>query len=148
DTDSISFDVSEPGVPVLVKTSHFPNWSVSGADGIHRVAPNLMVVVPEDTHVELHYGRTPVDIVAYSLTLVGLIGLLMLSRARPVRVSELGAGRLSERLDALLHLEPRHGQGGGHETASSSDTAASSVTASSSVTADAERRAPIEDDDI
>ena len=28
--ESISFDVDEVGVPVLVKTSYFPNWQVSG----------------------------------------------------------------------------------------------------------------------
>ena len=51
-----------PGAPVLVKASYFPNWEVSGAEGPYRVAPNLMVVVPTDTHVELHYGWTPVDL--------------------------------------------------------------------------------------
>lgn len=105
--DRISFDVSEPGVPVLVKTSHFPNWTVSGADAIHRVAPNLMVVVPNDTHVELRYRRTPVDIAAYSLTLLGLVALWFLARQEPIEVSELGSGALSERLDDLLRLDPR-----------------------------------------
>ncbi|MFN8017746.1 MAG: hypothetical protein U0P45_06455 [Acidimicrobiales bacterium] len=36
--DHISFDVSKPGVPVLVKTSYFPNWQASGADGPYRDA--------------------------------------------------------------------------------------------------------------
>src|SRR5262249_21394663 len=31
--DTISFHVSRPGVPVLVKTSYFPNWRASGAQG-------------------------------------------------------------------------------------------------------------------
>ena len=53
-----------PGSPVLVKASYFPNWRVSGADGPYRVAPNLMVVVPTDEHVELTYGREPVEWVA------------------------------------------------------------------------------------
>ena len=26
-TDTISFSVSKPGVPILVKTSYFPNWA-------------------------------------------------------------------------------------------------------------------------
>ena len=49
------------GVPVLVKASYFPNWQVAGRRGPYRVAPNLMVVVPTDTHVELTYGRTGVE---------------------------------------------------------------------------------------
>ena len=64
DDDRISFDVDQIGQPVLVKTSYFPNWEVSGAEGPYRVTPNLMVVVPTDTHVSLHYGWTPVELFA------------------------------------------------------------------------------------
>jgi len=88
DDDRISFDVSEPGTPVLVKTSYFPNWQASGADGPWRVAPNLMVVVPTDTHVELHYGWTPVDGLAWLLTALGLVGLVVLARRPPVAVPD------------------------------------------------------------
>jgi len=70
--DTISFDVDRPGTPVLVKTSYFPNWKASGADGPWRVAPNLMVVIPTSRHVSLHYGWTPVDATGWLLTLVGL----------------------------------------------------------------------------
>ncbi len=82
--DTISFDVSEPGVPVLVKASYFPNWKVSGADGPYRVTPNFMVVVPTSNHVELHYGYTGLDLFAYLLTVLGLIGLVYLFKAKPV----------------------------------------------------------------
>ncbi len=51
--DSISFDVTTPGVPVLVKTSYFPNWKVEGAAGPYRVSPNLMVVIPTSTEVSI-----------------------------------------------------------------------------------------------
>ena len=49
---SLSFDVDRIGVPVLVRVSYFPNWNASGADGPWRIGPNMMVVVPQDTHVE------------------------------------------------------------------------------------------------
>ncbi len=77
---SISFDVDQVGVPVLVKMSYFPNWQATGASGPYRVAPNFMVVIPNDTHVELTYGRTGVEYVSYSLTLLGLVGLVLLWR--------------------------------------------------------------------
>jgi hypothetical protein len=83
--DTISFDVDEVGVPVLVKMSYFPNWEASGASGPYRVAPNFMVVVPEDTHVELTYGRTGVEYVSYFLTLLGIAGLVLLWRRPPYR---------------------------------------------------------------
>jgi hypothetical protein len=63
-----------------VKTSYFPNWEVDGADGPFRVTPNLMVVVPTAEHVELHYGRTPVDLLAWALTAMGLVAVVALAR--------------------------------------------------------------------
>ena len=81
DEDSISFDVDEVGQPVLVKMSYFPNWQASGAEGPYRVAPNFMVVIPTDTHVELTYGRTGVEWLSYALTGLGLVGLVLLVRA-------------------------------------------------------------------
>jgi hypothetical protein len=88
--DSISFDVSEPGVPVLVKVSYFPNWSASGADGPYRVTPNHMVVVPTDTHVELTYGWTGVDIGSYALSGLGIVGVVALARVPMRRPEEDG----------------------------------------------------------
>ena len=78
--DRISFDVDQIGQPVLVRASYFPNWDASGAQGPYRVTPNLMVVVPTDTHVELHYGWTPVDLIAWLLTLLGIGGVVLLAR--------------------------------------------------------------------
>jgi hypothetical protein len=84
-TDRIAFDVDSPGSPVLVKASYFPNWRVKGAEGPYRVAPNLMVVVPTDDHVELTYGREPVDWIAYSLTALGIALAILLALLPPVR---------------------------------------------------------------
>ncbi len=76
----LSFDVSEIGVPVLVKVSYFPNWKVDGAEGPYRVSPNFMVVIPTETSVHLHYDElNPIDMAAYALTLIG-IGLLFFWR--------------------------------------------------------------------
>jgi hypothetical protein len=77
---TISFDVDEPGRPVLVKTSYFPNWKVSGAQGPYRVTPNLMVVVPTDEHVEMRFGYTWVELVGWGLTLLAVAGVVWLAR--------------------------------------------------------------------
>jgi hypothetical protein len=76
--DSVSFDVDEVGKPVLVKTSWFPNWKVSGADGPYRATPNFMVVVPTEKHVSLHYGTTGAEWLGRFLTFVGLVGVGLL----------------------------------------------------------------------
>jgi hypothetical protein len=81
---SISFDVDEPGRPVLVKASWFPNWKVSGAEGPYRVTPNLMVVVPTDEHVELSFGYTWVELLGWAMTLAAVVGLVLLVRRGPV----------------------------------------------------------------
>lgn len=89
---SISFHVSRVGVPVLVKTSYFPNWQVSGASAIHRSTPNFMVVVPTSHDVRLTYGTTAPEWIGRLLTLVGLLGvafLVVLGR-RAVRGAQLG----------------------------------------------------------
>lgn len=78
--DRISFDVDRPGTPVLVKASYFPNWKASGAKGPWRVTPNLMVVIPTQKHVSLHYGWTAVDGVGWLITLAGLGAVVVLFR--------------------------------------------------------------------
>jgi len=85
--DTILFHVDRIGVPVLVRTSFFPNWEVAGADGPWRTTPNLMVVVPTGNDVALTYGRTGVDIVSMLLSLVGLVALVVLAR-RPDSLSD------------------------------------------------------------
>jgi hypothetical protein len=106
-TDTISFSVSEPGVPVLVRTSAFPNWQVEGAEGPYRVTPNLMVVVPTERDVSLHFGRTPVDYLAIGMTLLGLVGLVWLARRPAIDMAPPPQTRLADWIDAKLTIEPR-----------------------------------------
>lgn len=90
----ISFDVDRVGVPVLVRVSYFPNWSVEGADGPYRVAPNFMVVVPTSNEVRLSYGRNSIDVTAYALTLVGVGLLVWMRRKGDPDLSPIGAAPL------------------------------------------------------
>ena len=96
-TDTISFDVSQPGTPMLVKASYFPNWKASGAEGPYRVTPNLMVVVPTSTHVELSYGYTRIDWLAWLLTLVGVAGVVALFKLPAVVLPPTWAERRAAR---------------------------------------------------
>ena len=81
--DSISFHVSRVGVPVVLKTSYFPNWNAHGARGPWRLAPNLMVVIPTSRDVRLTYGETTGDRAGRVLTLAGVLGVVALARMRP-----------------------------------------------------------------
>ena len=80
DTDRIEFKVDKTGVPVMVKTSYFPNWKAKGAEGPWRATPNLMVVVPTEKEVSLEYGRSSIEILSILLTLAGLISLAFVAR--------------------------------------------------------------------
>ena len=85
DRERLSFSVDEPGVPVLVKMSYFPNWSVDGAEGPFRVTPNWMVVIPTGPDVVLTYGATAVEYLAWLTTLVGLAALALVAVRPPAR---------------------------------------------------------------
>jgi len=73
--DSISFHVSRTGVPVLVKTSYFPNWRAEGADGPWRATPNFMVVVPTAKNVRIEYRTTTAERLGRAGTVAGVLGL-------------------------------------------------------------------------
>jgi hypothetical protein len=76
--DSISFDVSRTGVPVIVKESWFPNWKAEGADGPYRATPNQMVVVPTSKHVTLSFGSTTAEWLGRLGSLAGVAGVGLL----------------------------------------------------------------------
>ncbi len=69
----VSFTTNAVGVPHLVKTSYFPNWEATGADGPYRAAPSLMVVVPTQEQVSLEFGRTWAENLGTTLTILALI---------------------------------------------------------------------------
>ena len=99
-TDRISFSVDELDVPVLVKTSYFPNWRVVGAVGPYRVTPNWIVVIPSHREVVLSYERDAVDLTAVVLTVIGMAVWVGLRRRPPPPRSDpwydLGGGLRSD----------------------------------------------------
>ncbi len=97
DDDGVSFDVDRPGTPVVVKASYFPNWKADGARGPWRITPNLMVVVPTERHVSLHYGWTPVDLAGWGLTALGLLAAVFLARRGAVKLPARRARRVPHR---------------------------------------------------
>jgi hypothetical protein len=86
--DSVSFRVSRTGVPVVVRTSYHPNWTVSGAEGPWRLTPNLMVVVPTSRSVSLEYARSGFEWLGIVLSIAGVAGLVALIIWRPRRPDE------------------------------------------------------------
>ena len=85
--ESVRFSVDKIGVPVLVRVSYFPNWKVDGAEGPYRVAPNMMVVIPTNTDVNMHFGWNMLDYVAYLLSFAG-IAWIVVTRRRSKQTAE------------------------------------------------------------
>jgi hypothetical protein len=81
--ETVSFHVSRTGVPVVVRTSYFPNWEADGAEGPWRITPNFMVVVPTSHTVTLHYARSSAEKLGIAASVVGVIGLVGLVIWRP-----------------------------------------------------------------
>lgn len=106
DDDSISFEVDRPGTPVVVRTSYFPNWKADGAEGPWRITPNLMVVVPTSTQVELRYGWTPMDLGAWVVTLFGIVGLVWVARRGRVELPAPPPPALEEHVDPFVVAGP------------------------------------------
>ncbi len=69
----IAFRTTAIGVPHLIKVSHFPNWSATGAEGPYRAAPSLMIVVPTEENVELNFGYTWAEQLGFLLSGVALL---------------------------------------------------------------------------
>lgn len=88
DDHRISFTTSAVGVPHLVKTSYFPNWTAEGADGPYRAAPSLMVVVPTGEQVVLEFKNTSAENLGMALTLIAFVGLGVYAYRRSRRRSE------------------------------------------------------------
>ena len=84
--EAVRFSVDQTGVPILVRVSYFPNWRVSGADGPFRVAPNMMMVVPTENDVHLHFDMSARDYASYAVTIFG-VGALVALRRRAARMA-------------------------------------------------------------
>ena len=72
----VSFTTTAVGQPHLIKVSYFPNWTVEGAEGVYRVSPSLMLVVPNQSEVTLRFENRWVEDLGNTLTLVTVIGLV------------------------------------------------------------------------
>ncbi|MDA8195761.1 MAG: hypothetical protein M0019_00870 [Actinomycetota bacterium] len=90
--DSISFDVTNTKVPVLIKESYFPNFKATGALGPFRATPNEMVVFPTSNHVEISYQNSTADNLGEAISglslLIVLLGLLRPKTFTPKKESK------------------------------------------------------------
>jgi hypothetical protein len=97
--DRTSFDVSEVGIPVVVRSSWYPSWKVSGAKGPYRAGPNMMVLVPTSRNVTLSAPTPPLRGVAEIISLLALATSVWWCRSKRGRrddASELSTSDLPD----------------------------------------------------
>ena len=85
DDMSLSFTTNAPGVPHLVKVSYFPNWTIDGGGDVYRVAPSLMLVVPDSEDVTMSFTNRWVEnlgLVITALTFILLAVYVVVVRRR------------------------------------------------------------------
>jgi tetratricopeptide (TPR) repeat protein len=103
--ERIRIETSRPGHPLLVKVSYHPRWKAEGADGPFLVSPAMMMIIPRQAVVSLHYGRNWADAlgVVVSLAALGLTALATVRRRRERRGAEPSAeGSVSDAPDGEL----------------------------------------------
>jgi len=86
--ESLEFSTANIGVPHLVRTSFFPTWDVSGAQGPFLASPWFMVVIPEQEVVTLTYDPGWAHRLGGYVSLaasIALLGAALLRLRRPPR---------------------------------------------------------------
>lgn len=78
----VSFSVDRTGVPVIVHLSHFSGWRVTNGELLGRVGPNMLLVLPTEKNVRVHWERPASTYLAYVIALVGAGAAFALSRTR------------------------------------------------------------------
>lgn len=68
----IHFKATELEKPYIVAMSYFPDWEVKGALGPYYVTPGFLVVYPTQEDVVLYYDDGLLNIIGYSLSIIGL----------------------------------------------------------------------------
>ncbi len=78
----ISFTTTATGMPHIIKTTYYPNWTVKGAPGIHMVTPGFMLVYPHSNQVELRYGYTRADNTGKIVSLLFVVCAIVITARR------------------------------------------------------------------
>jgi hypothetical protein len=141
--DSVSFEVDRTDVPVLVRTSYFPNWGVDGAEGPWRVSPNFMVVIPTEEQVTLRYGYSAYDILGWLLTFAALGGIVLLG------VADVRAGRREDEMATVgaAPTEPPGPAGDPDDGDTSPEVASPGAVTGGATSAEASTAVAVEDDE-
>ena len=78
DRERLVFETSAVGQPHIIRMSYHPKWKSVSGEPVFLAEPAFMLIIPQQSRVELQYGATTADHVGVGLTLIGLVALVLL----------------------------------------------------------------------
>ncbi|MGB5180517.1 MAG: tetratricopeptide repeat protein, partial [Gammaproteobacteria bacterium] len=89
DRERLVFETSAVGQPHIIRMTYHPKWQSVTGESVFLTEPAFMLIIPQQSRVELRYGMMTADSVGAALTLLGIIALVLLlvfprSSPRPV----------------------------------------------------------------
>ena len=100
--ESIDIDTDCIGHPLLIKYAYHQNWQVKGANGVYLATPAFMIIVPEQNHVTLYFGKRLYNYIAYACGLLGIALLYFYSTLENILLS--AGKKLYTRYKKVFHL--------------------------------------------
>ena len=77
DRERLVFETSAIGQPHIIRMTYHPKWMSVTGEPIYLTEPAFMLVIPEQSRVELRYGAVTADHIGVGLTLTGIAVLVL-----------------------------------------------------------------------
>jgi len=107
DRERLVFETDAVGQPHVVRMTYNPKWKSTTAEPIFLTEPAFMLIVPQQSRVELQYATSTPDTVGLVFTLTGIAGLvlvLLVPGLSPAPVIARGPGILSTTIVLVVAL--------------------------------------------
>jgi hypothetical protein len=107
DRERLVFETDAVGQPHVVRMTYNPKWKSMTGEPIFLTEPAFMLVVPQQSRVELQYATSAPDTVGFAFTLTGIAGLvlvLLVPGLSPAPVVARGPGALSTTIVLVVAL--------------------------------------------
>ncbi len=78
DRERLVFETSAVGQPHIIRMTYHPKWKSVTGEPVFLTEPAFMLIIPDQSRVDLQYAPVTADRVGIGLTLAGLVGLVLM----------------------------------------------------------------------
>ena len=75
--ERLVFETTAPGQPHVIRMTYNPKWKSVNGEPVFLTEPAFMLIVPQQTRVELRYEMTRPDYIGIAFSLIGIAGLVI-----------------------------------------------------------------------